>query len=145
MIARNLFLCSCREFWATQISPVLLPTSQPTPSYPAPSCRTLLPREGTPWSRAAKVLVPGVKNVENVFLKTQHNIRWSDAAELLPVKLCFRGIMGQMGFLWSTFVQRNHCFLVEKSFLNAAVCMKIGLEDSFSEICPFLSHFQKTP
>lgn len=44
------------------------------------------------------VLVPGVKNVENIFLRKQRNTRWSDAAELLPVKLCFRDIVGQMRF-----------------------------------------------
>lgn len=64
IVSRILLSCSCREFWTPCAGPGTLPCPPDTLTYSAPLCPTAEPqtlREGSPYSRAAKVLVPGVQ------------------------------------------------------------------------------------
>lgn len=142
-ISRILLSCSCREFWTPFASPGALPRPLDTLTYSAPLCPTAEPqtlREGSPYSRAAKVLVSGAQRGK--YFPKEETAQDGQCSWTITSEITLEDIVCRMGFCrlhLCVILWKLATVFVEKPSPNAATYIKVQNHLCFSEFYPFLS------
>lgn len=149
-ISRILLSCSCREFWTPFASPGALPCPLDTLTYSAPLCPTAEPqtlREGSPYSRAAKVLVSGAQRGK--YFPKEETAQDGQCSWTITSEITLEDIVCRMGFcrlhlcviLWKPlFLWKNHLqmllpilkYKITFVFLNSTLFFPLSVPENFT-------------